>query len=194
MKKLFISVAVILLSFNVAKAQEEKESQFIVMSSGGYMNSDFVQGMGYVNTFLYCPSKLWAYGLDLGFSQGSDIIDRKSSASEFYEKTDISKIFFNPSIYLTPLNTSKHQIYIGISVGIGYTDYTTIGEQKNPGLGVSHEKTEYWLDRNEFGVAIGANAGYNYKFAENWMVGARLYYNHNLESTMMGLATIGIRF
>ena len=182
MLKLQCLVIITLFSVSTLRAQKSDNSSFIIMSSHGYMKSDFsMNGSGHINTFLYCPSKLWAYGVDMSMSQGRN--------------NDISKAILNlslsPSVYLFPLNTNKHQIYLGASVGVGYTD---ISNRNKEGGNLTNKFPESWLDENETIVSFGANTGYNYKLKRNWMIGARVYYDYNLYSSIMGLVSVGVRF
>lgn len=178
MLKLLCLVIIALFSVNILKAQNTEKSSFIIMSSHGYSRSDFAtNGSGHMNTFLYSPRKLWAYGVDLDLSQG--------------RSKDIQKKMFNasllPSVYLFPLNRTKHQIYLGVGVGIGFTNITNL--KKDGGL------NSYLFSEKEYvHVAFGANVGYNYKFKKHWMIGVRTYYEYSYFSSIMGLISLGYRF
>ncbi len=168
-------IILMILSVNTLIAQERKEGSFIVMSSHGYMTTDInMQGSGHITTFLYSPTKLWAYGVDVSIFQGSN----KGTAQSIFSSS------ITPSVYLFPINKNKHQVYIGASMGIGYHKIT-------------HPKTGQYspnLNIKNTGVALGANLGYNYEIAKNWMIGARAYYDDNSLSTIMGLVTVGAKF
>lgn len=182
LKLKYLVIAAILLSINTVKAQESTAREsFIIMSSHGYMRTGFeMNGSGHVNTFLYSPSKLWAYGADLSISQGrnKDIGNR------------IFNISISPSIYLFPLNVTKHQIYLGANVGFGYSNLTKTKYSNNNNSDIFGPL----LEKRSTSVAFGATVGYNYKFRKNWMIGPRVYYDYNYMSSIMALISIGVRF
>ncbi len=180
--KLQCLVIITLFSVSTLRAQKSDNSSFIIMSSHGYMKSDLsMSGSGHINTFLYSPSKLWAYGVDMSMSQGRNNYISKA----------ILNLSLSPSIYLFPLNTNKHQIYLGVSAGVGYTD---ISSRNKEGDNLANELPKFWLNENKTVVSFGANTGYNYKLKRNWMIGARVYYDYNLYSSIMGLISVGARF
>ncbi len=198
--KLQSIIVITLVSINVLNAQESKKSSFTLMSSHGFMRTDGVSdGYGQVNTVLYAPDsgKIWAYGLDIGLSQGRYIFSDMASTNRPEMITKTSKMFIAPSVYVFPVNTDKHQVYAGASIGFGCTNYTRLIEEIYIDQRSMIANLEYdysWSEKNEMGITFGANAGYNYKFCENWMVGARVYTQLNLEFLIGGLVNIGVTF
>lgn len=175
MLKLNYLIVIVLLSINNLNAQEMKPL-FQIMTSNGYMESKpDMNGSGHMITFLHSPKKLWGYGFDISFMQGKNInIERK-----------FLSVSLSPSIYLFPLNNNRHQIYIGAGIGYGYTDIDRIK---------TYAMSPYFLIVKDSFLVFSANTGYNYKFKKNWLIGARVYYEDNYFSSIMGLINLGYRF
>ncbi len=194
MLKLQWFVLFTLLGVSTLEAQNTKESSFIIMSSHGlndardYNGSFYISGTDHVNTFLYKPHKMLAYGFDFNISNKRDFVfsETKSEESSISGGLDLA---LAPSIYLFAIDNNKHQAYLGVSVGVAYAMF-------NDGFHYSV------YQNNTLRGYIGANIGYNYKFNERWMVGARLYYStefsninvENLYYSSMKLISVGFTF
>lgn len=170
------------------QAQEHKHKPFLLMSSYGYMHSEFGNGFGGVNTFLYSPHKLWAYGLDLGLSTGK-MSETIPSGNFAQLKTRGNSYFIGPSIYLLPVNNRKHQIFAGGSINFTHTYKVNLQRER-----LADGPNSYWTEEKDNGVGFAFNGGYNYKLTQNWYLGARFYLHHFNEAYVMGLINIGIAF
>lgn len=187
MKVVTLALFLFLNTFLI-QAQEYKHKSFLVMSSYGYMHSEFIKGFGAINTLLYSPAKLWAFGIDLGISTGK--MSETIPSDNFVRLTTRGNNYFiGPSLYLLPINTKKHQIFAG--GGINFTHSYKINLQKES---QDSRPNAYWIEEKDDGVGFSFNGGYNYKLTENWFMGARFYLNHYNETYVMGLINIGLAF
>lgn len=185
MKKIAL-LLIICLAFSIAKSQTYPKKNFVIMSSYGYSYSEFMNGFGMINSFIYMPNKLWGYGIDLGLSSGN-MKEGPYGGNHIKSDIHVNNYFIGPSIYLMPLNTTNHLIFIGTTINFSHDSHIQLLSET-----IDNTPETYWLKSNDNGIGFAANAGYNFRINKIWSIGARAYFNHFNESYIMGLVNIGI--
>lgn len=187
MKPLFIAL-LLCMGLTSAKAQMLEKKSFMVMNGYGYCHNEFADGFGTVTTFLRSVNRWWGYGADLGITTGSYTEGPWGSNHETRE-TRMTRYFIGPSVYFTPLNIKRHLFYIGATVGYAHNNQVNLIQEF--GYGTTSKR---WLTDKENAFGFGANAGYSFKLAEHWSIGARAYFHHANEYSISGLLNLGIHF
>lgn len=187
MKPLFIAL-LLCVGITSAKAQMLEKKSFMVMNGYGYCHNEFADGFGTVTTFLRSVNRWWGYGADLGITTGKGTEGPWGSNHEMRD-TRMTRYFIGPSVYFTPLNIKRHLFYIGATVGYAHNNQINLLTEKQDNVFAKR-----WLTDKGNAFGFGANAGYSFKLAEHWSIGARAYFHHANEYSISGLLNLGIHF
>lgn len=180
----------------LSKSRPEYDgNKFLVMSGYGYTySSDHdSHGFGTTQSLLYVYKRQLGFGFDLGYSytKGGYVNPVKAQSNAFYHTHLHNYFYIGPSVYWFPLNTSRHQIHIGVSVNYSHTNDAELMTSYDP---ITNSEFSYYQRPSSDGVGLVASAGYTYKITNHIGIGARCYFSWFNEAHVSALFNLSFEF
>ncbi len=164
MKKFCLAVFMFLMICGVCsamqKANHEKWLTMVGYGASWRTDSD-LSGTGGALSVVYLPHHFWGFGLDAGtnYTKGKDL----SGLYGFQTNQHIG-----PSIYLFPLNTRYHRVYISIGGNVFHYCDIDVDEYRR----IYDDPIHRW---DWYNVGLNAGVGYSVKFLRHFELGIRGY-------------------
>lgn len=197
----YLSILLLLMAVNnTCFSQENKfNSNWEVSISSGQSFVDYFEGFetGYCTGLTIAPevnynfSRFFSVSFSLLFTTAHNG-DKDVSFDRVFSAEDMNgaKVFNHyqttlaPVIHFTPINSNKHNLYIGI--GPSYTFGNSLFSET-----VSEASTTIAKNINEVGY-LGI-LGYKFSILKKWTIGAKYIYNKNTEKTEHIMVSLGFK-